>query len=166
MTYFRYRRIDWFLLGLVLLIAALGVMEIYSATYRTKFAGAHEKQVYWILGGLVLMFLLTLVDYHALMEQVPLMYLVSLGLLAAVLFAGRKALGARRWIHLFGGVNFQVSEFVKLVIILAMARYFSETRQEQLTTAEVAKVGAIVGDRKSTRLNSSHIQKSRMPSSA
>ncbi len=143
--YFSYKRIDWFLLGLVLLICALGVMEIYSATYRTRFAGAHEKQIYWVLAGLVLMFLLTLVDYHALMEQVPAMYLVSIGLLMTVLVIGRRVYGSRRSIVLAGGFHFQVSEFVKLVIILAMAKYFSDSRQEQLSLGDLVKVGAIVG---------------------
>lgn len=144
-NYVRYKGIDWFLLALVMLISALGVMEIYSATYRTKFAGAHEKQVYWILGGLVLMFLMTLIDYHTLMEQVPIMYLFSLGLLATVLVVGRKVFGSRRWIPLAGGFHFQVSEFVKLVIILAVARYFNESRQGQVTFGDLVKVGLLAG---------------------
>jgi len=144
-SYGKYRRIDWFLLGLVLLISALGLMEIYSATYRTKFAGAYERQIYWILAGLVLMFLMTLIDYHTLMEQAPLMYLVSVALLILVLVVGRKVFGSRRWIPLTGGFHFQVSEFAKLVIILVMARYFSESRQEQVTTSDLVKVGLLAG---------------------
>ncbi len=144
-SYGKYRRIDWFLLGLVVLISALGLMEIYSATYRTKFAGAYERQIYWILAGLVLLFLMTLIDYHTLMEQAPLMYLVSVGLLVVVLVVGRKVFGSRRWIPLAGGFHFQVSEFAKLVIILVMARYFSESRQEQVTTSDLVKVGLLAG---------------------
>ncbi len=143
--YIRYRGFDWFLLGLVLLISALGVMEIYSATYRTRFAGAHEKQVYWILAGAVLLLLLSMIDYHALMEHIPLVYLASVAMLAAVLVVGRKVFGSRRWIPLAGGFHFQVSEFVKLVIILAMARYFSEARQEKVSTSDLAKLGLLVG---------------------
>ena len=62
-NYFSHRRMDWLLLGLVLLLFALGLMEIYSATSQTKFAGAYERQVYWILAGLVLMYVVTLIDY-------------------------------------------------------------------------------------------------------
>lgn len=142
--HFDWKRFDWFLLGLVLMICALGVMEIYSTTYRSKFAGIHEKQVYLILGGLVLMLILSLIDYHALLEQVPIAYLVAVTLLIAVLVAGKRVFGARRWIEL-AGVNFQVSEFVKLVIVLAMAKYFSEARQERLTLADIAKVGLLGG---------------------
>lgn len=144
-SYVNYRRVDWFLLGLVLLISALGLMEIYSATHRTRFAGAYERQIYWILAGLVLMFVMTLIDYHSLLEQVPLVYLVSVALLVVVLVVGRKVFGSRRWIPLAGGFHFQVSEFVKLVIILVMARYFSESRQEQVTTPDLIKVGLLAG---------------------
>lgn len=140
-----YKGIDWFLLVLVLLLAALGVMEIYSATYRTKFAGAHEKQVYWVLGGILVMFLISLIDYHALMERTPIMYLLSVAALIAVLLLGRRVFGSRRWIPLFGGFHFQVSEFVKIVIILVLAKYFSEARQDQVSTNDLVKVGLITG---------------------
>ncbi len=49
--YISFRDFDWLLFIFVLMICALGVMEIRSATMHTKFAGAHIKQIYWILGG-------------------------------------------------------------------------------------------------------------------
>ena len=140
-----YRRMDWLLLGLVLLISALGLMEIHSATYQTKFAGAYERQIYWVLAGLVLMYLVTLIDYHTLLDQVPWMYLVSVGLLILVLVVGHKVFGSRRWIPLAGGFHFQVSEFVKLVLILAMARGLSGSCQEQVTAPGLIKVGLLGG---------------------
>ena len=73
------------------------------------------------------------------------MYLVSVGLLILVLVVGREVFGARRWIPLAGGFHFQVSEFVKLVLILVMARYFSDSRQQQVTTLDLIKVGLLGG---------------------
>ena len=52
--YVSYRDFDWLLLVFVLLICGLGVMEIRSATAHTKFAGAHIRQVYWVIGGATL----------------------------------------------------------------------------------------------------------------
>ena len=69
---------------LVLLICSLGVLEIYSATISTKFMGVHLKQVYWILGGVCLMFVVSFFNYQALLERVPLMYLISIASLIAV----------------------------------------------------------------------------------
>jgi rod shape determining protein RodA len=49
--YVSFRDFDWLLLIFVLMICALGVMEIQSATVHTKFAGSHIRQIYWILAG-------------------------------------------------------------------------------------------------------------------
>lgn len=142
--YLSYRDFDWVLLALALLIAGLGVMEIYSTTYHTKFAGAHVKQLYWIMLGLAVMFLVSRIDYHALMEQWPVFYLLFITLLVFVLVMGKRVFGSRRWIHI-GDTTFQVSEFVKLVIILALAKYFSQYRDEQLSTSDLVKVGLLAG---------------------
>ena len=133
---------DWLLLALVLAITGVGIMQIYSTTYHTKFAGAHTKQVYWIFLGLTIMFVISFLDYHALMDQWPIYYLISVGMLLTVLVAGRRVFGSRRWLPV-GDVHFQVSEAAKLVIILALAKYFSQPRQERLTTADLAKVGLL-----------------------
>ena len=54
-----FRDFDWQLLGIVLLLCAVSVVEIYSATLHTKFLGFHTKQMLWIAGGLVVMFILS-----------------------------------------------------------------------------------------------------------
>ena len=131
------------LLGFVLLICALGVVEIYSATLNTKFMGVHIKQVYWILGGVGLMFIVSFFNYQALLERVPLMYLLSIASLVAVAAFGKKYLGARRWVQL-GSFHFQPSEWVKLVLILAIAKYFADAKPE-CTTQDIVKAGALVG---------------------
>jgi len=143
MTPVSYTHLDWVLLVLVLLICSLGVLEIYSATLSTKFMGVHLKQVYWILGGVGLMFAVSFFNYQALLERVPLLYLISIASLVAVEVFGKKYLGARRWVQL-GSFHFQPSEWVKLVLILAMAKYFADTKSE-CTAQDIVKAGALVG---------------------
>src|SRR5258708_38908797 len=58
---------------------------------------------------------------------------------------GQKYLGAKRWIHMPGGNHFQPSEWVKLILILAVAKYFADMRQRELSWADFMKAGAIVG---------------------
>ncbi|MGA2992661.1 MAG: rod shape-determining protein RodA [Candidatus Korobacteraceae bacterium] len=140
----RFRDFDWMLLGIVLLICALGVLEIYSATLNTKFQGMHIKQMYWIGAGLALMFLLSFVNYQVLLDKVSWMYGAALLSLVAVLVFGKKYLGARRWILLPGGSHFQPSEWVKLILILAMAKYFAEYIERELPFRDVVKAGMIV----------------------
>jgi rod shape determining protein RodA len=140
-----FRDFDWGLLGFVLLICGLGVLEIYSTTYGTKFASSYVKQIYWVLAGLVLMFLVSLVSYHALLENAHWLYIAALVALLAVTLFGKKYLGARRWILLPGGQHLQPSEWVKLVLILALARYFSEEHDGRTSLSDIVKAGLIAG---------------------
>ena len=140
-----YRDFDWLLLAFVLLICGLGVMEIRSATMHTKFAGAHIRQMYWIGGGVVAMFALSMVDYRVLLDRIHWFYIASLGSLMAVLIFGQKYLGARRWVKMPGGAHFQPSEWVKLILILAVAKYFADLAQRDLTWPDFIKAGLVVG---------------------
>jgi len=143
--YFSLRDFDWLLLAFVLLICGLGVMEIYSATLHTKFVGVHTKQVYWIVGGMVLMFVMSLIDYHVLLEKIHWFYIASIVSLVAVLVIGKKYLGARRWVQMPGGQHFQPSEWVKLVLILALAKYFADLHREEASVGDILKAGLIAG---------------------
>src|SRR5450759_3059016 len=143
--YVSYRDFDWVLMGFVLVICALGVLQIHSATEHTKFAGAHIKQIYWILAGVGAMFLVSLLNYQALLEQIHWMYIAALASLISVILFGQKYLGARRWVKLPGGAHFQPSEWVKLILILAVAKYFADLHQRELSWPDFIKAGAIVG---------------------
>ncbi|MCI0353274.1 MAG: rod shape-determining protein RodA [Acidobacteriales bacterium] len=143
--YVSFRDFDWVLFSLVLLICFLGVLQIYSATLNTKFAGAHIKQIYWIMAGVAVMFLVSLVNYQALLESVHWMYIAGIASLLVVFLFGTEYLGARRWIKLGGGVHFQPSEWVKLIVILAMARYFAAMRQPEASLGDIIKAGLLGG---------------------
>ena len=90
--YVSFRDFDWVLLGFVLAICALGVMEIHSATEHTKFAGSHIKQIYWVLAGVGMMFLISMVSYQALLDKIHWFYFAAVGSLMAVLVFGTRAL--------------------------------------------------------------------------
>src|SRR5262249_37780031 len=98
-----FRDFDWLLVVFVLIICAVGVLEIRSATTHTKFAGAHIRQVYWIGAGLVGMLVVSMLNYQMLLERVHWMYIAALASLMSVLIFGQKYLGARRWVKLPGG---------------------------------------------------------------
>ncbi len=133
---------DWVLLGIVAAISGMGLLEIYSATHASPMAGMQWKQLTWIGIGLVGMFVISRIDYHTLLDQAPVLYVFGIACLVIVLVMGYSRLGARRWISL-GGANLQVSELMKLIIILALARYFTEVHTERLTLADMVKVGIL-----------------------
>ncbi len=138
-----YRDFDWVLLGFVLLLSLISVLEIKSATLHTKFHGFDHKQVGFLAAGLVLMFLISLIDYHRLLDIAHWAYGVGMVSLLTVALFGTRVLGGKRWIG-FHGVHFQPSEWIKLVLILAVARYFWGLAGKELTWADIGKAAAMV----------------------
>jgi len=112
-----------------LLIVASGLVGLYSATYGNPRV-SHEifyDQLFVAVIGFGIMFYLSRIDYHKLYDVAYFLYGFMVLLLLGVLFTGRHALGAQRWLSI-GGLSFQPSEFAKLFYIFAMARYFSGCR--------------------------------------
>ena len=139
-----FRDFDWGLLLLITILCVLSVVEIYSTTLHTKYVDFDKKQLFYIIAGMIAMFIFAKIDYHRLLDWAPWAYGVSIVSLLAVLVVGHKELGARRWIKL-GPMHFQPSEWVKLVLILAMARYVANIGARGFTWKEIFKGFALVG---------------------
>ncbi len=120
---------DWSILVVSLVICAIGVALIFSATYGGEHEGLYRKQALWIAVGLGLMLLVLAVDYHFWVEFSGYFYLLSIAVLVGVLIFGKTISGARSWIPL-GIFNFQPSELVKITTALLLARYCAEIRED------------------------------------
>jgi rod shape determining protein RodA len=140
-----FRDFDWTLLGLLLLLCAVSVLEVHSATLHTRFSNFGVRQIYWIAGGVTVMFVFAKIDYHRILDWAPWAYGIGILALVAVLSPlGHKALGGRRWIK-FGPLLVQPSEYVKLVLVLIVARYFANLGGRSLSWKEIFKAFALVG---------------------
>jgi rod shape determining protein RodA len=142
--YLSFRDIDWTMVLIALFICAVGVVQIFSATLDTGSEGAWWKQLVYIAGGLVLMWIALNIDYHSMLHYVPMLYVGSVAVLLVTSVAGEATFGSRRWIPLPGGFHFQVSEFVKLVIILLVARFLTDLHKDDLTIREALKLAGLV----------------------
>jgi rod shape determining protein RodA len=142
--YLSLRDIDWWLLAITLAICLVGVLQIYSATLDTSSYGDWWKQAFYIVSGFGLMWLAYTIDYHTLLRYVPVLYLGSVAVLLATYVAGEAAFGSTRWIPLAGGFHLQVSEFVKLVIILLVARFLTDLHRDDLDIWETLKLAGLV----------------------
>ena len=123
------RKLDhlhWPLVLCTLIICSLGVWNLASATKNAPVMMA-LVQARWMMVGFAAVAALLVIDYRWLQTLAWPGYFAALGLLAGVAFAGKKVLGARRWLSL-GGMQVQPSEFVKLAVIVVLARWF--TRDE------------------------------------
>ncbi len=145
MTEYRSSRdLDWPLVLWTLLICSFGILQIYSATAGTVWAQAWWRQTLFVLLGLVLMYTVARIDYHRFLERVPILYVAGLLTLVGVLLFGRQAFGSKRWIPLPGGFTLQVSEFVKLIIVLLVARYLSELKGDRPGIRDLLKLAGLV----------------------
>ncbi len=141
-------RVDWLLLGCVLLLCTLGSLLVWSAT-RTALANAGEdpqsyfhKQLLNIGIGLALAVLAVVVDYRSLRVYGWVVYGIAiLGLVLVLTPLGSTVNGSHSWIELGGGFSFQPSEFAKLGILLAMAITLAERRDRE----EAPRTGDILG---------------------
>ncbi|HEY6736433.1 MAG TPA: rod shape-determining protein RodA [Candidatus Saccharimonadia bacterium] len=123
-----YRNFDWILAVVMLLLVAIGLLVIWSTTFKaTRSTGFSDviHQAEFALVGLLGFIGAVRVDYRSWARLAPWLYGLMLATLVFVLVFARSVLGAQRWIDL-GFFNFQPSEFAKLVLIVVLAKFFAD----------------------------------------
>ena len=113
-------KIDYTLLISFLILIVVGILTIYSAGGDSN---QHIRQIYWAITGIVIFVLMLLVNYHRMGEYAFFIYLAGLLMLILVLLIGKRVRGAKSWITVAWGFGFQPSEFVKITVIIALARF-------------------------------------------
>ena len=120
-------RMNWLLTVVILLLLAVGVVFVHSATSQREEATMrllYQKQFTWAVAGLVAYFIVAALDYRRLCDSAIWFYSFAIILLIAVLFFGTRIYGAKRWLMFFG-TGVQPSEFAKLAYIMFIAGFLS-----------------------------------------
>lgn len=123
-----WKNFDWVLLGLALLLTAVGLLAIYATSFKAASSVVPVDAMHQLVFAVVSLAGLLLaarMDYRGWSKLTPLLYMGMIASLGLVLVLGKTALGATRWID-FGFFQFQPSEFAKLVMIIVLAKYFSD----------------------------------------
>jgi len=120
---------DWPLFAAAVLLSIISLIEIYSSTMQTG-ESFFIRQLGWILAGIVFLFVVAAIDYHVLSEHIPWLYILAAVTLVYTLLFGAVVNGHKAWISL-GAVRFQPAELVKMVVVVALARYLSELRSSR-----------------------------------
>ncbi len=131
-------KIDKVLFFSVLAILAIGLAVLYSASKEYGHQNIVLRQAFWILFGIALMLAVTRVDYQRFISISYTLYGINILLLVLVLFFGRVAGGAHRWLSL-GAFNIQPSELAKITLVLALSAYMSRRKMD------AAKINFTVG---------------------
>lgn len=116
---------DWGLLATILVVATMGLVNLYSATY-TPGAGASTyfmRQLYYYLLGFGFILAIISVDYRVLLTLNYPIYGAIILLLCIALFFGDSVANTQRWIDL-GFLRLQPSEPAKLALVINLASYY------------------------------------------
>ena len=130
--------IDVPLLLLLLILTGYGLLVLYSASGQNLDAVIRQGR-YFVL-AYVIMILGAQISLHRYARWAPWMYGIGVGTLVAVVFAGVGAKGAQRWLEI-GGLRFQPSEIMKLVVPLVIASFLAG---QALPPRFFAVIGALV----------------------
>ncbi len=120
--------IDWPLTLTVLALCTVGLGALYSAGFNEQlgYSAQMKRQAMSMGVGLLCFLICMLIKPEIWKRNAYLVYLLGCGLLTAILFSGVVAGGARRWLEI-GGFRMQPSEFMKVALIVALARLFSSS---------------------------------------
>lgn len=105
-----------------LILSIIGIFMVHSATQNEAVTGmltTTQKQIFGMVIGLVLMMILTCIDYHKLIKYSIVFYVISMALLIYVKYINPLNISnANRWMHLPGFGTIQPSEFSKVAVVL------------------------------------------------
>ena len=127
------------LIILVVAISILGVLAVGSAKPAYQ-----SKQILGLGIGLVVMVIISLIDYVWILNFYWLIYLFSIVILAVVLVFGTEVNGATRWIDL-GFTTFQPSELAKILLILFFAKFIMEHEEDISDKFTIIKYAILAG---------------------
>lgn len=122
--------INWVIVLVTMLISCIGFAMMVSAG-NGEFYPFASQQITRFLGAFVIMLILALIPMRVLLDYAYVIYFLCLFILVVVDVVGHIGMGAQRWLRL-GGMNLQPSEFMKLSLILALARYFHQLHPEDI----------------------------------
>jgi rod shape determining protein RodA len=134
---------DWLMFLALLALSGAGVTAIWSTTDGTSLNSYFGKQVIYLCCAMMVFLVLLYFDYHLFSDFITFIYIAGLSVLGLVLLIGRSIHSNKSWIDV-GIFAFQPSELMKILVIIALAKYYSELDQEYLGFRELVIGGLIV----------------------
>jgi rod shape determining protein RodA len=119
------KNIDWFLFGSVIILVVFGLLAIYSTAFDTaKFINFEKQVVFSAIGIAVMVATMLFFDYRALKTYSGVLYLLAVLALVLTVILSVKVRGVYSWFNVWG-FSFQPAEFIKIILVIILAKYFS-----------------------------------------
>lgn len=142
--------IDWLSVGLYLALVIFGWMNIFASSYNEQYRNIFDlhqnygDQFLWIMISFLAVFVLFMIDHRFFYFFTYPIYAFAIVLLLAVLLFGVEVHNSRSWLNIFG-FRLQPSEFVKIAVALAIARYLSGFDVKLMTWKSLLRLAGIMG---------------------
>lgn len=128
-----FKRYDFSFLGSMTAIFLVGILNLYSATHSQSHEGLsalYKSQIMWFLISLSVAIAISFLNPKTFERFSYVAYVGTLFLVFLVMLMGKVGMGAQRWLVL-GPIRMQPSEFMKMGLVLAMARFFTKVYPER-----------------------------------
>jgi rod shape determining protein RodA len=136
-------RFDWPLFTAVLLLVAIGLLNLYSALSGTRHEGLFVRQIVWMTMGLAVYAALTVIDYRFWQRFAWMSLGLAIFVILLVYAIGVSAKGAQRWLGI-GFVSVQPSELAKIAVILALARLTQDAETTEMSRTQIVVRLAVI----------------------
>lgn len=141
----KLKKMDWGILGILVLLMIMSVVVVYSATVGTKYAGSEVKQLIFYGVGFLAIITATVFDYRIVLKGWHVLYGIGVLLLILVYFFGANINGARGWFEITKGFTVQPAEIVKILLIIGIAYLMGRRQGDKLTfTRDLVPIGTFV----------------------
>ncbi|MDO8663327.1 MAG: FtsW/RodA/SpoVE family cell cycle protein [Candidatus Wildermuthbacteria bacterium] len=126
------KKLDWILIATTVLLVGFGLLSIHSSSSRAGNLTDFNKQVIFFAVGLILMFLVSFVDWRLLKESSYLLiglYSFGIILLIGLFFFAPEIRGTKTWYRV-GPVSIDPIELIQITMVILLAKYFSKRHVE------------------------------------
>lgn len=136
-------KVDKMLLVSVFAILIMGLLMLFSASIKYYSHGIVLRQVVWMAIGVIILLLISQIDYQRILITSYFMYAFTIAILLFVLFFSKARGGSHRWINM-GAFSIQPSEIAKITLVLALSSYMSVRKSEVHKLSFIIRVFALV----------------------
>lgn len=142
----RLKRLDWILILTTLLLAAIGLLAIYSSSLARGDFLNFKKQIIFLAAGILLMLLISFFDWRIFRSDpyfILILYFLCLVLLVGLFFFAPEIKGVKSWYRI-GPISLDPIELTKIVLVILLAKYFSMRHIEMYRVKHIIISGVYV----------------------
>jgi len=141
-----FKKLDWILIISAVLLVSIGLLSIYSSSIGKGNFSNFNKQIIFFVAGIFLMFLFSFFDWRFFRENtyvILIIYLLCLVSLVGLFFFAPEIRGVKSW-YKIGEFSIDPIEFMKIILIILLAKYFSTRHVEMYQVRHIILSGFYV----------------------